>query len=125
MEGSKLKTQLSASEFEVETQQLDFQAKHRLYRVVDSTRVLLTTVALAASVAALGLSADSLLVYNNTHVPAEFLLPLWPEKFDLRPTHALIAGSTIIVIANGISLLASQINAVSQSYYMMDEIREC
>lgn len=113
MEGSKLKTQLSASDFELETQQLDYQAKVRFYHLINSSRVLLTAVGLAAGVAALGLSADALLVYNNTHVPAEFLLPLWPENFDLRPTHALIAGSVIVIIANAISLLASLIQAVS------------
>lgn len=113
MEGSKLKTQLSTSEFEVETQHLDYEAKARLFRLVDTTRVLLTAVGLAAAVAALGLSADSLLVYNNTHVPAEFLLPLWPADFDLGPTHALIAGSTIVIVASGISIIASRIGAVS------------
>lgn len=107
MEGSKLKTQLSASEFELETQQLDYQAKVRFYHMINSFRVILTAVGFAAGVAALGLSADALLVYNNTHVPAEFLLPLWPENFDLRPTHALIAGGIIVMIANGISLLVS------------------
>lgn len=115
MEGSKLTTRLSTSEFEGETQQLDYEAKARLFRLVDTTRVALTAVALAAALAALGLSADSLLVYNNTHVPAEFLLPLWPDKFDLRPTHALIAGSTIIVIANAISILASRMGTVSST----------
>jgi hypothetical protein len=114
MEGSKLRTQLSTSEFEGETQQLDYEAKARLFRLVDTARVVLTAVGLAAALAALGLSADTLLVYNNTHVPAEFLLPLWPDQFDLRPTHALIAASTIVIVVNSGSILASRIASLRQ-----------
>lgn len=111
MEGSKLKTSISASDFEVETLELDLQAKTRALRKVNSSRVALTAVALVAGLTALSLSADTLRVYENTHVPAEYMLPLWPDEFDIRPTVALVAGSVVVVIANTMSLFATKVSS--------------
>jgi hypothetical protein len=110
---SNLKTEVSTSDFESETHDIELQSKTRIFHIVERSRVTLTAVGLVVAVAALGLSADSLSVYNNTHVPARFLLPLWPENFDIRPTNALIAGSVIVVLVNGFALLTSQIQSVS------------
>lgn len=112
MEPSKLKTEVSAANFETETQQVELQSKIRLCRIVELSRVGLTALALMASVAILGLSADALKVYNTTHVPPGFLLPLWPDDIDLRPTQALVAAGSIAVAVNVVSLLASKVHSV-------------
>lgn len=112
MEPSKLKTEVSTSEFEMETHRLDLQAKIRLCRMVEISRAALTTLALMAGIAVLGLSADALKVYNATHVSPEYLLPLWPDHVDLRPTNALVAAGSIAVVVNVVCLLASKVHAV-------------
>lgn len=112
MEPSKLKTQVSASDFEMETHQFELQAKIRLCRIVEMSRVVLTAVALVAGIAILGLSADALKVYNATHVSPEYLLPLWPDNVDLRPTNALVAAGSIAVAVNVVCLLAGKVHAV-------------
>lgn len=114
---SSLKKELSSSEFEVEAQDLQQQAqlqsKLRLINVVHSSRLALTVLALAAGITVLGVSANGMLVYHKTHLPAEYYLPLWPSQFDLRPTAALIAGGVLVVVANIVSLFFSKIQAVS------------
>jgi hypothetical protein len=118
---SSLKNELSSSEFEVEAQDLQLQAqldsKLRLINVVHNSRIALTILALAAGITILGVSANGLLVYHETYLPAEFYLSLWPSQFDLRPTAALIAGGVIVVVANVVSLFFSKIQAVSIREY--------
>lgn len=116
---SSLKNELSSSEFdaEVESQDLQLQSqvqsKRRLLNVVHSARIALTILALAAGITVLGVSANGLLVYHETYLPADFYLPLWPSKFDLRPTTALLAGGVIVTVANVASLFFSKVQAVS------------
>ncbi|KAL7795745.1 hypothetical protein V8C37DRAFT_27297 [Trichoderma ceciliae] len=113
---SSLKHELSSSEFEVEAQDLQLQSqlqsKLRLINIVHSSRLALTILALAAGITVLGVSANGLLVYHETYLPADFYLPLWPSRFDLRPTSALIAGGVLVVVANIVSLFFSKIQAL-------------
>ncbi|RFU75656.1 hypothetical protein TARUN_6591 [Trichoderma arundinaceum] len=113
---SSLKNELSSSEFEVEAQDLqlqsELQSKHRLIDVVHGSRLALTILALAAGITVLGVSANGLIVYHETYLPADFYLPLWPSQFDLRPTAALIAGGVVVVVANIVSLFFSKIQAL-------------
>jgi len=81
--------------------------------MLESARTGLTIVALLAGVTILGVSADALAVYNATNIGQDFLLPLWPDNFNLRPTVALVAGSAIVVVANAVGLLFGRVKVVS------------
>lgn len=114
---SSLKNELSSVDYEVEAQDAErhsqLQSKHRLLSIVHNSRIALTVLALAAGITILGVSANGLLVYHETYLPADFYLSLWPAQFDLRPTAALIAGGVIVTVANVVSLFFSKIQAVS------------
>ena len=112
MPGSK-KGEMSGSEFEVDSQDLHLQSQIKSLRRVDSIRVGVTVLALLMGLTILGVSADTVNSYNSTHVSYDFLLPLWPDEFDLRPTVALVVGATLVVIMNCLSLAASKVQSVS------------
>ncbi|KAM0472647.1 hypothetical protein ACHAPX_008608 [Trichoderma viride] len=113
---SSLKNELSSVDYEVEAQDAErhsqLQSKHRLLDIVHNSRIALTVLALAAGITILGVSANGLLVYHETSLPADFYLSLWPAQFDLRPTAALIAGGVIVTVANVVSLFFSKIQAL-------------
>ncbi|KAK6949978.1 hypothetical protein Daesc_008301 [Daldinia eschscholtzii] len=97
---------------DVDPQDHQYQSHLKKLRLVDSARIGLTGFALLCGLTILGTAADTLAVYNATHLPSDFHLPLWPDHFDLRPTVALVVGSTIVVIANIVSLLCSKIKVL-------------
>ncbi|KAI0114829.1 hypothetical protein F4814DRAFT_294685 [Daldinia grandis] len=94
---------------DVDPQDHQYQSHMKKLRLVDSARIGLTGLALLCGLTILGTAADTLAVYNATHLSSDYHLPLWPDQFDLRPTVALVVGSTIVVIANIISLLCSKV----------------
>ncbi|KAF6844938.1 hypothetical protein CMUS01_00604 [Colletotrichum musicola] len=100
------------SDFEVDPEDSHFSSNTRIPRTIDAARVSLTALALLAGVTILGVSADALAVYDATHVPASFLLPIWPDDFDLRPTVALVVGSSIVIVASLVSLLFSRVQSL-------------
>ncbi|KAF4452651.1 hypothetical protein FALBO_16142 [Fusarium albosuccineum] len=106
------KTEISASNFETDVEEIQHEPSFRVLHLVDSARLGLTVLALAAGITILGVSADAIAVYNATHVPDDFLLPLWPANFDLRPTVALVVGSVLVMLANALSLVVSKIPTV-------------
>ena len=108
-----MKNEISASDFEVASEDSRIQSKLRLVRTVDTLRIGFSIVALCVGVVVLGLSADALYVYNATSLPADFLISLWPEKFDMQPTYALISCGAIVMVANGLALVLSKVSAVS------------
>lgn len=110
---SSLKNELSSSDFEVDSNELQSHSRIRKLHAIHNFRIGLTALALVAGITILGLSADTLSVYNGTHLPDNFMLPLWPESFDLRPTTSLVAGSAIVTAMNAVSLLASKTQFVS------------
>lgn len=112
---SSLKNEISVSDFEVDAHDLQLKSKSRMAGMVHSLRIAMTVLALAAGITILGLSGNSLAVYKNTYVPDDYLLPLWPGSFDIRPTTALVAGSAIVTVASIISLCASKTPSVSVS----------
>lgn len=115
---SDLKNVTQTSDFEVDSYDAHCPSHARLLKTVDTARVSLTAVALLMSITILGTSADALAVYDATHVPAGFMLPLWPDAFDLRPTVALVVGSSILIIVNLVSLLFSRVQSVSQICFL-------
>lgn len=110
MEPSKLKTEVTASDFAHESHALD--SKIRLANILELATQALTALALLAGVSILGLSADALKTYNETHVPPEYLLPLWPDELDLRGNVSLVACSAIVVAVSLIALATSKVSLV-------------
>ena len=114
MSSSERKGPASHSDFETDSHQdTQYQSRLKAIRLVDSARVGLTSLALLCGLAILGTSASSLAVYKATHLPREYNLPLWPNKFDLRPTIALVVCSVVVVLANTVSLVFSKVQTVS------------
>ncbi|AEO69228.1 02660985-ca9f-4cab-8d24-284cf06b8608 [Thermothielavioides terrestris] len=106
------RSQGSASSFEAESQDLHLQSKLRTIRVIDSARVGTTALALLMGLTVLGVSANTLRVYQETHVSPDFLLPLWPAEFNIRPTVALVIGSAVVLVSNIVALCCSQVRTL-------------
>ncbi|RYP41228.1 hypothetical protein DL769_011602 [Monosporascus sp. CRB-8-3] len=109
---SERKGKASTSGFEIDSQDIQYQSRLKTIRLADSMRIGLTGLALLSGLAILGTSADALAVYNATHLPSEYHLPLWPVDFDLRPTIALVTGSAIVVVVSAVSLVFSKAQAL-------------
>ncbi|TLD20737.1 hypothetical protein PspLS_08343 [Pyricularia sp. CBS 133598] len=111
---TQVKEKASASQFEIDTQDHHLKSKVRTINMLDSVRTGLTILALIMGISILGVSADTLQVYNATSVPPgyEQLLPLWPQNFNIRPTVALVVGAAFVVVANAVSVLCSRIAIV-------------
>ncbi|KAI2623869.1 hypothetical protein GGS26DRAFT_212476 [Hypomontagnella submonticulosa] len=103
---------VSTSYSDVDPQEFQYQKHMKKLRLVDSARIGLTVFSLLCGLTVLGTSGDTLAVYNTTHLSSDFHLPLWPDQFDLRPTVALVVGSSILVIANIVSLLFSKVKVL-------------
>jgi hypothetical protein len=117
------RSQGSASSFEATSQDLHLESKMRTVRVVDSARAGTTVLALLTGLTVLGISANTLRVYNDTHVAHEFMLPLWPDDFNIRPTVSLVVGSVIVFIANAVALCFSHVGAVSLTNSSLTELK--
>lgn len=111
---SQLKNEISSSDFEVEGDDRQTAPKVGMLRAVDTIRVGLTVLALAAGAAVLGLGADTLAVYKATSLPGDYLLHLWPEEFDIRPATSLIACGVLVFVANSLALAMSKVSFVSR-----------
>ncbi|KAM0334147.1 hypothetical protein ACHAQA_001167 [Verticillium albo-atrum] len=110
------KTTYQTSNFEVDTPAVASFGKLRALNALDAARAGLTLLALCAGATVLGVSADALAVYDATHVRSAFMLPLWPDDFDLRPTVALVACSSIVVLANIVSLAGGKISFIRDNF---------
>ncbi|KAL2181608.1 uncharacterized protein P884DRAFT_190382 [Thermothelomyces heterothallicus CBS 202.75] len=106
------RSQGSASSIEADLQDQHLQSKLRTIRMTDAARAGVTLLALLTGLTILGVSANTLRVYQGTHVSRDFMLPLWPEEFDLRPTLSLVAGSAVVVVANLVALGFGQVGAL-------------
>lgn len=106
------KSSRSASSFEADSQDLHLQSKMRTIRTIDSARVGATALALLMGLTVLGVSANTLRIYDDTHVSPDFLLPLWPDEFNIRPTVALVVGSAIVLVSNIVALYFSHVRPV-------------
>lgn len=107
------KAHASGSEFETSSQETQVsRSSAKSIGILNSARVSLTVVALCCGITILGVSADALYAYDMTHLPSGFLLPLWPEEFDLRPTVTLCVGGAIITLANIVSLVFGKVKSV-------------
>jgi hypothetical protein len=96
-------------EFDTPTQ----RTKAPMTKILDSVRLGLTLLALLSSIVIVGTSSHTLGTFHSTHLGEEYLLPLWPSNFDLRPTNALVACGVFIIFFSALSLIASGVPAVS------------
>lgn len=101
------------SDFE---QPIEDRQKFGTARIAESIRLALTVLTLLMAISIVGMTANSLSVYNQTHVASDFLLPLWPAQFNLGPTISLVTGGSIIILSSAISLIASKVPAVSHLF---------
>lgn len=102
-----------ASDFqECESRDVGYEKRQRTARVVESVRFAATLLALLAGLTILGTSADTLGVYNKTHLGPEYFISLWPAEFDVRPTIALVVCSAIIFVFSAISLVTMKVPAL-------------
>ncbi|KAJ3494411.1 hypothetical protein NLG97_g4094 [Lecanicillium saksenae] len=113
---SQLKHEVSTSDFEIEADDRRTVPKIGMLRVVDTLRIGLSVLALAAGAAVLGLAANTLAVYKATSLPADYMLHLWPEEFDVRPTNSLIACGALVLVANSLALTMSKVSFVGSRY---------
>ncbi|KAG6365018.1 hypothetical protein INS49_006624 [Diaporthe citri] len=110
MASSSIKHEASSSTFEVDShsdQYLEGQTK--TFKLIDAARVSTTALALLCGITIMGLSADATRVYNTTRLEGSPLLSMWPESFDMQPTVALVAGSSLVTLANLAALLCSKV----------------
>lgn len=110
---SEVKAESTTDSQEFETPDVENRRQTGPTRAVEAARLGLTGLALLAGIAIVATSADTLSVYNETHLPEDFLLPLWPSKFNIRPTIALVTCGTIILLVSAVSLAASKVPSVS------------
>lgn len=117
-----VKPEFQSDLHEFETRDVGYGKALRATRMVESVRLGLTTLALLAGLTIVGTSAETLAVYNKTHLGQDFLLPLWPSDFDIRPTIALVTCGSIIFLASAVSLIASKVQAVSNNTVSLSSV---
>lgn len=113
-DSSIIKTDMASSHFEMDTSNDQYLRKQaKTVAMLDAVRIAITTLALLAGLTILGLAGNSLSVYNSTRLQDAGWLSLWPAVFDLRPTVALVVGSSLVTLANIAGLLCSKVPHVS------------
>jgi len=116
----------SKAESTSESQEWSPDAGHqkavRTSRAIESTRLGLTVLALLSAITIVATSADTLGVYNKTHLGEEFFLALWPSDFDIRPTTALVICGTIVILSSAASLAVSRVPAIQSKPFIHNSI---
>lgn len=98
--------------FENASRDKHLQNKLRTVRILDSVQTAITLLGLLMGLTVLGVSANTLSVYDSTKpLPGSFL-SLWPQEFDIRPTVALVAGSAIITVLHMVALVFAKVQVV-------------
>jgi hypothetical protein len=103
---------IQQSKFDTSDEHL--QSKVKTLHLVDNARVGATALALLMGITVLGLSGNTLAVYDHTRLPGDFLFSLWPAEFNIRPTVSLVVGSAIIMVTNIAALCFSKVQSVSR-----------
>lgn len=103
--------------FEVASQDKHLQGKLRIVRILDSVQTAITLLGLLLGLTVLGVSANTLSVYNYTKpLPGSFL-SLWPQEFNIQPAVALVACSAIITVLHMVALVFPKVQFVCLSYF--------
>ncbi|EFX04696.1 hypothetical protein CMQ_1624 [Grosmannia clavigera kw1407] len=103
-----LKTTI-VSDYEVDSQDTYLQSHVGLLRRINAARAATTLLALLMGLVVVGVAANSIQVYNATHLSLSAnmaWLSLWPssDAFDSRPTIALVVGASLVVLCNVVAL---------------------
>ncbi|KAJ4424300.1 hypothetical protein N0V82_001000 [Gnomoniopsis sp. IMI 355080] len=106
---SLIKQDVASSHFEIDISDEYLRRQAKTVNMIDAARIGCTTLALLAGLTIMGLSGNAIYVYNSTRLEAAGWLSIWPASFDLRPTVALVAGSSIVTVANIAGLLCSKV----------------
>lgn len=73
---------------------------HKFSRWIYLIRLGITAITLVTSIAVIACAGVALRHYSNSHLGAEWLLPLWPLNVDLRPTHTVLGcGITVAILS--------------------------
>ncbi|KAM3068859.1 hypothetical protein ACMFMG_011022 [Clarireedia jacksonii] len=75
-------------------------------QLASHARLGLTVLGAISGLVIMATTADTLRVYNDTHLGRDYMLPIWPVSFDLKPTVAMVACGTIIFVSSVISLIS-------------------
>lgn len=110
---SLIKQDIASSHFEIDVNDQYLRKQAKTVAMIDAARVGCTTLALLVGLTIMGLSGNAIYVYNSTRMADAGWLSIWPAFFDLRPTVALVAGSSIVTVANIAGLLCSKVPHVS------------
>ena len=81
----------------------------KLVKTMDSVRLGLTALAVLSAVTVLGTAGDTLANYNSTKLGDNYILSIWPNEFDIRPTHALVICSVIVLVSSLVSLVGIKV----------------
>ncbi len=73
----------------------------------------LTVLSLCLSIAIIGTAGRSLHVYYSEHSTNLWLLPVWPDHFDLRELQMLVGCAAAIVACNAVLGVSLVVAAVS------------
>ncbi|KAL1839114.1 hypothetical protein VTJ49DRAFT_1845 [Mycothermus thermophilus] len=102
----------STSSMEGDSQDLHLQSKLRTIRMADASGAGAGLLALLTGMAVMGAAGDVLRVYEETHLPSEFWLPLWPEEMNSAPTIALVVAGAVVALANVVGLAFHHVGAL-------------
>jgi len=100
------------------------QRSSKMARVVESAGLGLTVLALLAAITVVVTAADALAVYNTTSLPSDHasLLPLWPADFNKRPSVALVACGSIVILASALSLIHSKVSSIRNAPFIHSSV---
>ena len=88
------------------TDDLQAARNEKQARLLHLMRIAIAAITLGISIAVIACTAVSLKAYSDSHVGAEWLLPLWPLHVDLRPSHTVL-GCGITIAVFGLAYLAA------------------
>ncbi|OQO09755.1 hypothetical protein B0A48_05158 [Cryoendolithus antarcticus] len=77
------------------------------------------SLSIALSIAVLACSARTLAIFNAQHTTNAWLLPIWPNHFDLTGLKTLIGTSTGIVVLNAVAIVALFVPSMPASFTVL------
>lgn len=80
---------------------------------LDKVRLGLTVLATLSAITVLGTAGDALSNYNKTTLGRDYIISIWPNEFDIRPTTALVVCSAVVLLTSLLSLAGFKVAAVS------------
>lgn len=101
------------------TDDLVAASNSKFSRWVYLLRLGITATTLTASIAAIACAGVSLRYYTDSNLEPEWLLPLWPQTVDLRPTRTLLACGIMVLVLSLVYLATAFAPMVSQGTHSL------